>query len=169
MPQTCEVEHFQIRPSAINVSALHFFRQTTTKGYCMSRIMRCCNHCSPVELYLLKGLRELADPNANATNAKMHLAKIGIEQCEPLISNVVNWILTEAPNFVFHRPNSAFLSADEMGLLASLAQVTCKNKSPFIAPTTSALHHSLSICGAVLYANKIQLKHRPSHIKHLQF
>jgi len=133
----------------------------------MSRIMRCCNHCSPIELYLLKAMRGLAFSDEGATKAEVYLAKIGIEQCEAVLSNLVGWLLTEHTGFVFHKPSSAFLSADEMGLLASLAQVTCKSRSPFIAPTPSALHHSLSICGALLYKYKIQLKHRPSHIKHL--
>lgn len=129
----------------------------------MTRIMRCTNHCSPVELILLKSLRSLAHHDDLHLCSSALLEKLGLGQYRVFFSNLIKRLKTEDDGFYFHQIESAFLSVDEMGLLALLALACCKGKSPFSADSTSPLHRSLNECGVILQRNKIKLRFRPGY------
>ncbi|MNU38671.1 hypothetical protein D3C71_273480 [compost metagenome] len=129
----------------------------------MPRVMRCANHCSPVELMLLKSLRSIAHHNDFHPDSSVLLEKIGLGQYQAFFSSLIKWIKNEDAQFHFHQTESAFLSEDEMGLLALLAQASCKEKSPFSSVSSSSLHRSLNECGIILQQNKIKLRYRPGN------
>lgn len=129
----------------------------------MTRILRCVNHCSPMELVLLKSIRALAHHDDLHPSSGAHLEKLGLVQYRVFFSSLIKRLKIEDVGFHFYQTESPFLSVNEIGLLTMLAKACCKGKSPFTADSQSALHRSLNECGVILQQNKIKLRFRPDY------
>ena len=92
------------------------------------------------------------------------LTKIGLEHYQFFFQRLVGWVLQERSKFGFHMPESAFISADELNLLASLAQVSRKSTRDALGNTvvsSSMLQKSIEDCGKILLETNVVLKFRP--------
>lgn len=130
----------------------------------MARVMFLSRLCSPIEQRLLKNLRVLGWPDSWPVSAVFSLEDMGIDLAHAVsFLRLVEMILEVHPEFELFGPASPFISADELNLLASLAQASRKPKGKNVEVSVAfpgALDSLVDVCGKLLHKADVALKSR---------
>lgn len=130
----------------------------------MTRMIFSINQCSSIELRLLKALRALNWEGNWPAQAGFFLEEIGLSSAQTFVfADLVSVIIKADPNFYLLGPMSAYVSRDELNLLAALGIASRKfsntsdQSDPQIAPVLKSLVDS---CGTALSKARIAMKTR---------